>query len=94
MAADELKLRRPADGAAVAAYRNETMAGPSFEQFRRLVLQDPALQGRLRDTPDRGAFIRLTVQLGNERGYTFTAADVEDALRRSQRAWVERWISR
>ncbi len=85
MACDELKP--PMCG-------NQRMSLDSFEQFRTFVLRDPSLQAQLRETPDRDAFIRLTVQLGNERGYTFTAADVEAALRTSQRVWIERWISR
>ena len=73
---------------------NQRMSLDSFEQFRTLVLQDPSLQAQLRETPDRDAFIRLTVQLGNKRGYAFTVADVEAALRTSQCVWIERWVSR
>jgi predicted ribosomally synthesized peptide with nif11-like leader len=68
------------------------MSKESFEQFRQLVLQDTALQERLRETFDRETFITLVVRLGEERGYGFTARDVEAALRASQQAWLLRWI--
>jgi hypothetical protein len=68
------------------------MSRESFEQFRQLVLQDAVLQERLRDTIDRGLFITLVVRLGEERGYEFTAHDVEAAMRASRQAWLLRWV--
>lgn len=68
------------------------MSQESFEQFRQLVLQDPALQKPLREAPDRETFTRLLLQSGAERGYGFTDEDVENALRAGQRAWLERWV--
>lgn len=70
------------------------MSEENFEQFRQLVLQDLGLQERLREVDDREAFPALVVKAGDERGYAFTAEDVEAALRRNGRAWVERWIQR
>lgn len=64
----------------------------SFERFRQLVLEDAALQERLRGTPDLKAFVDLTLRLGEERGYRFMAEDVEGAFRESRRAWLRRWI--
>src|SRR5712691_7714315 len=40
-----------------------------LERFRQFVLQDLKLQRRLRDTSDQQSFVRLVVELGNDRGY-------------------------
>ncbi|HEX8088948.1 MAG TPA: aspartyl/asparaginyl beta-hydroxylase domain-containing protein [Blastocatellia bacterium] len=64
----------------------------SFERFRQLVLEDAALQERLRGTPNLKAFVDLMLRLGEERGYRFTAEDIEGVLRESRRAWLQRWI--
>lgn len=63
-----------------------------FEQFRQLVLREPSLQQQLREPSSLPAFFDLTVQLGAERGYHFSAEDVQAALNASRRAWLERWI--
>jgi hypothetical protein len=63
-----------------------------LERFRRAVLNDLRLQHRMRDTSDRESFIRLTVALGREHGYRFTAMDTEEAMRAEQQAWFMRWI--
>lgn len=68
------------------------MSRESFEQFREMVLRDTVLQERLRETPDRETFITLALRLGEERGYSFTAHDVEAAIRASQQAWLLRWV--
>ena len=68
------------------------MSEESLERFRQLVLQDPALQARLRESDDREVFLGLVVQLAETRGYSFTAEEVETALRISRRAWLERVI--
>ncbi|EEF62894.1 Nif11-like leader peptide family natural product precursor [Pedosphaera parvula] len=68
------------------------MSRENFENFRRLVLADTALQERLRSVSDREAFRLLTVQIGKELGFDFTAEEVESALKDGQRAWIERWI--
>ena len=68
------------------------MSAASFEQFRQLVLADPALQQQLRATASLPAFLALTVQLGVERGYDVTVEDVQAALNASRRAWLERWV--
>jgi hypothetical protein len=64
----------------------------SFERFRQTVLQDESLQERLRATTDPKSFISLVVGLGLDAGHHFTAADVEEAMRASRRAWLERWL--
>ena len=63
-----------------------------FEEFRQLVLQDASLQEKLRATHNLKAFLSLILQLGEDRGYIFTAEDVDDALREARRAWHLRWI--
>lgn len=68
------------------------MSQESFEQFRQLVLREPALQQQLKATSDREQFIALTQRLGAERGYDFTVEDVRQALQASHRAWLERWL--
>jgi CSLREA domain-containing protein len=72
--------------------RKGAMSQEAFEQFRQIVLQEVALQERLRVTMDHRSFIDLVVRLGADRGCHFTAEDVEAAMRASQRAWIERWI--
>ena len=68
------------------------MSQESFEQFRQLVFQDRALQKLLWETTDIESFKALVVRLGAESGHSFTAEDLEEALRANRRAWLERWI--
>lgn len=63
-----------------------------FERFRQAVLRDPNLQSRLRCTSDRKLFVTVVLKLATENGYRFSATDVEDAVKESRRAWIERWI--
>lgn len=65
------------------------MSMESFEQFRQIVLHDPALQERLRLTTDHASFVGLVVQAGEERGCHFTHADVEAALNANRKAWLQ-----
>lgn len=64
----------------------------ALERFRGLVFDDVDLQERLRQVADRGLFIDLAVRLGEERGCSFNAEDVKQALRANRRAWIERWV--
>lgn len=66
------------------------MSQASLEQFRELVLHDPALQSQLRETPDQRAFIEQMLRLGAERGYEFTAAEIEAAVLAARRVWTRR----
>ncbi|HEX8249284.1 MAG TPA: Nif11-like leader peptide family natural product precursor [Pyrinomonadaceae bacterium] len=68
------------------------MSEENFERFRRLVLRDLSFQERLREITDRPVFIRKVVELSAECGYEITPQDVEEAMRRNRRAWLERWI--
>ncbi len=67
------------------------MSQTSLEQFQHLVLHDPRLQEHLRETLDKPAFIARMLQLGAERGYEFTAEEIEAALASARRAWTLRW---
>ena len=60
-----------------------------FEEFREIVLDDESLQKQLRDLMDMDEFISRVVELGRSHGFSFTAYDVGDAVRASQRSWVE-----
>lgn len=59
-------------------------------EFQAAVLNDAALQERLRETEDHELFVACVVRLGRALGYDFSAGDVEDALRARRRAWIER----
>lgn len=61
--------------------------------FCNLVFEDPALQERLRRVADKQLFVDLVVRLGEERGFSFNATDVDQALRANRRAWIERWLA-
>lgn len=43
-----------------------------IEQFHQLVLQDPSLKDRLKQSGDRESFLNLAVELGKQNGYSFT----------------------
>lgn len=78
-------------GPAPTAAESSDESKERFEEFRQVVLQDTSLQKQLRETHNLKAFLSLILQLGEERGYSFTAEDVEDALRKTRRAWHLRW---
>ena len=61
------------------------MTANTFEEFRQLVLMEESLQKELRELTDRRDFVARTVELGRSRGYQFSAADVEEALRGADR---------
>jgi hypothetical protein len=64
----------------------------SLELFRKLVLEDEALQERLRVETNEEAFITQVVRLGNDRGHHFTADEVDAVLRDARRAALLRWV--
>lgn len=64
-------------------------AESDLDRFRRLVLQDSSLQEQLRDIDDHDAFIALVVKLAAEGGYGITAAEIDDAMRRTRQRWRE-----
>jgi len=66
------------------------MSQENFEQFRQVVLEDSALQERLRAFTARDEFIVRVVESGAEFGFAFAAEDVVEAMRANRRAWIER----
>ncbi len=50
------------------------------------------LEEELRKTADRQLFVSQVVRLGEDQGCNVTAMDVEEAMRATQRAWLERGI--
>ena len=62
------------------------MAQSTLIQFQQLVLQDTALQERLRATTDREGFVALALQSSAERGCPLAAEEVEAALRGRRQA--------
>lgn len=66
------------------------MSRDPLDEFRDLVLHDPELQAQLRAISDRRAFSERMVQLAAERGYHFTAAQIETALAEARRDWNRR----
>lgn len=68
------------------------MCVTGLDQFRQLVLREPSLQARLREPMELSRFVDLMLQEGKERGFDFTAEEVQQALSASRRTWLERWI--
>jgi hypothetical protein len=63
-----------------------------FERFRRVVLDDPELQTRLRAFQEWPAFVDAAVAAAAEQGIAVTPEDVLAARNESRRSWLERWI--
>ena len=55
-----------------------------LEKFLKLVKQDTTLQERLREVPDEEAGVKLLLELGSEKGYSFTEADFRNFWARVQ----------
>ncbi len=66
------------------------LAAASFAEFQRTVVADAALFAQLEAVNDPEDFAARAVQLGGERGFTFTAEEVRVALQAARRAWIER----
>jgi predicted ribosomally synthesized peptide with nif11-like leader len=62
------------------------MSLESLQQFYQRVLEDPALQERVREATSQESLVRLMVRLGQEYGYDFT---VEEVRQRMQEEWGE-----
>lgn len=63
-----------------------------FARFRRIVLDDPELQARLREIRAWPAFVEASVGAAAERGVTLTAADLAAARTAAAASWLERWV--
>lgn len=60
------------------------MSKESLQQFYQRVLREPSLQEHLRAAPDRASIVRRAIELGEQHGYSFTAEEVEDAMKQAQ----------
>ena len=49
----------------------------NIEQFQKVILQDVAIQDKLKEAVDLESFAKLAVQLGRQVGYKFTVEDVK-----------------
>jgi predicted ribosomally synthesized peptide with nif11-like leader len=66
------------------------MSLESLQQFYERVLEDPALQERVREATDQESLVRLAVQLGQENGYDFTDEEVRQQIKEE---WGQQEIS-
>jgi hypothetical protein len=64
----------------------------NLERFRQLVLADRQLHEQLRTTADLESFVALAVKLSRERGCDLKAEEIQTAIQKRRRAWLERWI--
>ncbi|BBD63710.1 hypothetical protein NIES4072_26340 [Nostoc commune NIES-4072] len=67
----------------------EKMMQESIQQFFQMASQDQELQSKLKAAPNREAYISLVVELGKEKGYSFTSAQVGSALDTAAKEAVE-----
>jgi hypothetical protein len=68
------------------------MSADALAGFRHVVLGDTDLQRELLAAGERRRFVALVVERARGRGWDVGADDVEEGLRESRRAWLERWI--
>jgi predicted ribosomally synthesized peptide with nif11-like leader len=66
------------------------MSLENLERFYQRVLEDPALQERLQEAPDKDRLVDLAVHLGQENGYDFTS---EELRQRIEEVWGRQEIS-
>lgn len=62
------------------------MSLESLQQFYQRILEDPALQERVRQATSQESLVRLLVRLGQQNGYDFT---VEEVRQRMQEEWAK-----
>lgn len=58
--------------------------------FHAEVINSPELLEQLQRASSDEEFGALAVELGHARGYTFSKAEVQEALREERRRWLER----
>lgn len=59
---------------------DEKMMQKSLKQFFQIASQNQELQEKLKAAPNREAYISLVVELGKEKGYSFTSDQVVSEL--------------
>ncbi len=62
-----------------------------FERCRRLVLDDPSLELRLRDLADWPGFSAALIGLAHEHGIELSVDDLEAERRQALLTWLARW---
>lgn len=53
------------------------MSQENLETFKQVLVKSTLLQEKLKPALDKESFVQLLVELGAERGYTFTAEEVD-----------------
>jgi predicted ribosomally synthesized peptide with nif11-like leader len=56
------------------------MSVESINQFYQEVMQEPALLEQFQSAPDQESLVNLAVEVGQQKGYSFTVDQVEQAL--------------
>jgi predicted ribosomally synthesized peptide with nif11-like leader len=56
------------------------MSFESVNQLYQKVMQEPALLEKFQSAPDHESLVNLAVEVGQQKGYSFTASEVEQAL--------------
>jgi predicted ribosomally synthesized peptide with nif11-like leader len=68
------------------------MSLQSLEQFRELVLREPALQEQLSEPGRTDDFLALVLRVGRAQGFDFTESDLITVMQAHRQAWMERWV--
>ena len=59
------------------------MSRESIDQFIQAVMRNQKLQEQLEAAPDQDSIVKLSVQLGEENGYSFTIDELKTMLKES-----------
>ncbi|HET9136095.1 MAG TPA: Nif11-like leader peptide family natural product precursor [Candidatus Kapabacteria bacterium] len=65
-----------------------------WNEFYKVVLNDPELISKLRIATTDGELIEQVVAEAMSRGFTVSANEVHGSLISQRRIWIERWIDR
>ena len=56
------------------------MSVETVNQFYQEVMQEPALLQQFQSAPDQESLVNIAVEVGQQKGYSFTTSEVEQAL--------------
>ncbi len=84
-------LEAIAQGQATTPVLQAGGAAQAFERLRQRVAQDVELARRLRTPTDTACFIETVLQIGQEIGLEFSAAEVRAAMRKGKSDWGALW---
>ena len=65
-----------------------------WNEFYAVVFEDAELTSSLRAIDDPVEFVNQIVLQAQNRGYTISSEEVENALMTQRRIWAERWLDR